>query len=276
MTFILSRAVVNSSSILRVAPTVGDVALGTIGVQVGPHADLQVALVFVGVHQLGTVPRAGRRGPAGNSRPRSSVNWLTALSVSSCLLFICSVHRPRTKFGGPRVAHHALGPAEKLPGLLPCAARSGGVANPQLELFPLFADEPRVGLGVVPGVRIAEPFARLVSEQPRFDLFAGGRIAVLHVEREGLHDHGPIHKLPAAGRGGIDRVAIWHREEPRETRPVVPDGRVDGVANHAGGWALVGDRREKSRLAQPLGKAGHPLFGGRVGDEPKNLARKGH
>ena len=42
----------------RIAPTVGDVALGTIGVQVGPHAHLQVALVFVGVHQLGM--RLGR------------------------------------------------------------------------------------------------------------------------------------------------------------------------------------------------------------------------
>src|SRR5262249_60235459 len=85
----------------------------------------------------------------------------------------------------PRVvALAAFGAAREMPGLLAYPPGGLRVLHRQLDIFAQRPDKRRVGLIVVPAVRIALPVAAVEVEDLRLQLAGAGRVAMFHVEAE--------------------------------------------------------------------------------------------
>ena len=173
------------------------------------------------------------------------------------------------------MTHHAFGPAEESPRLLPGGAGSGRVADAKFAFPAFFGNQASVCLFVIPFVRIARPFTPLTGHQARLDQFATGRVAVLHFERQSLHGDGSVQELPTAGTPRVNGVVVRHSQQTGHARAVVPAGRVHGIRNDPRRGLLLGHRFKNSRLAQQLRKLRRAFFGSGIRVELQDLPRQG-
>src|SRR5687768_470766 len=101
----------------------------------------------------------------------------------------------------------------------------------------------RVGLRIVPLVRVAGPAAIVVADEK-------ARLDVLATELERLHDDTADRQIEITVVPNRDRLAIGERDEPLLLRTVAPELRVDGVRNEAWRWFLRVRRVDTSRRAE--------------------------
>src|SRR6185436_2247264 len=94
--------------------------------------------------------------------------------------------------GGPTVAGAAFTATGKTPGLAPNPACNATVFNEEFPFLHGFLDQTRVGLRVLPTIRVAGPLALLAREKPRFNPLARGRIGRLAFRRQRLNQHRAI------------------------------------------------------------------------------------
>ena len=167
------------------------------------------------------------------------------------------------------MADHAIGAARVVPGLFARSARSAGITNGVGLLEEVFSEQPGVGLLVVPDVGVSGPLLtacrrRLQCEQPRFEPSPAGGVALLHINREGLDEHGALGKQPAAPLVETNPTLAGKRNEAVLMRAVGPKRRIHRIRDHTGSGAVVPGGFEQAGLAQHAGERRRlPVFGKR-------------
>ena len=186
---------------------------------------------------------------------------------------------------GTAVADHALCPRQVVPLLRLHAVgmlREVGGADLELAVLAFGRHEDGVGLLVVPLVAVAGPLALFLEHEAGLNPLSRGRIALLLVNRERLHEHCAIGKVPAAGIGHADLRRhdlsfLLHRlrqgEKPRLVGAVAPEGRGRLVGHDAGHHFVAGDRREEPALREFFRERGLILGDRRCGHERVEATR---
>ena len=165
---------------------------------------------------------------------------------------------------------HALRPAGIVPRQLasPLRCRDG-----ELAIHPLFGDQRRVGLIVVPEVRIADPFVLLLRQVAGFNPALRCGIALDHLQPERLDEHRFIREPPRFGAVGEVEFGIvaGDGDEPRLERTVRPQRRVHRVRDQRRLGDVPLHRLKQPALAELLGKVRGRLADGR-GNQPMETA----
>ena len=150
------------------------------------------------------------------------------------------------------------------------AARRGGIADRVRATQALGGQQVRIGLLVVPEIRVSEPELRTIFvvvarhlamlQDARFQPLAARGVSLLHFQGEGLHQDGAVGESPApigvVGSVGIDDgVELdlgvpWQRQEAFLLCPVGPERRVHRIGNEPRGGPDVLGRVEEARLAE--------------------------
>ena len=160
------------------------------------------------------------------------------------------------------MANHTLAAA----GIPPRATRDARYGSRLARL----GHELRVGLGLVPSVRVKAPRALLAIHELRLDAPRAGRRANLQRAHHGTR----VGEYPAIIVRRIDRHVLptGYRQQPPRVRAVGPDAGVQFVRHHPGCWRVSRGRGEEARLAQATWKFRRGCQRGRHRHEPVNLA----
>ena len=177
---------------------------------------------------------------------------------------VVELHRAETKHvvARPAVANHALCPRGIMPLL---RLYAGGMlleigrADRKVAVLAFGGHEHGVGLLIVPLVAVAGPFPLLFEHEAGLDPAAGRGIALDIIDRERLHEHRAVGKVPATGvrdadlrRHDLARRILGRRqrEEPGLVGTVAPERRNRLVGNHAIDHAVLRDVGEEAALGE--------------------------
>ena len=100
--------------------------------------------------------------------------------------------------GGPRMTDHALYTAGIVPCLCSFSSRRCGIIDLIGNVSSCRIQQFRVGLLVVPAIRITDPFILLPDHEAGFDPVPGLFVSGFTFEGKTLHQHGAIREVPAA------------------------------------------------------------------------------
>src|SRR6266576_2792953 len=109
-----------------------------------------------------------------------------------------------------------------MPGLFPQTAGSARVANSVNEVCARRLKQLRVGLFVVPQIRVAAPQSLLQRQQTGFEPALALQIAALQLQRKSFDEHGALRKVPAALELKTDFGISWQRDEAFLGRMIGP------------------------------------------------------
>ena len=114
--------------------------------------------------------------------------------MNSVQLYIAD---PQHEIRGATMAGAAFRAARIAPGLLPDPARSAPILDREFFFAAFGRYQRRVGLALVPPIRITRPLSSLLQHNPRFDPL--GRRGIIRFDFEGksFDQHGAIGGVPA-------------------------------------------------------------------------------
>ena len=157
------------------------------------------------------------------------------------------------------VTGDALGPARKVPCLFALAARGLRINNRENAVLGVGREEGRVGLFVVPFIRVAVPGGAVEVQNLRFQPALTAPIAALHLQKNGLGQNAVLWKkdltaIKAARnrhRAVVDpnRCLSRNGNQALGRRMVCPLRRVDRKRKHTGSGNKLLDGSVQSGLA---------------------------